>query len=122
MNLDTNEKAPARVERFDSLNFLPRFEYPEMAEVVEICGEKDGSHLGTGFARFNNAHIPWTIKYDEVLIVIEGMLTVHIEGTAHQLAARDSLWLPAGTQLVYESKNALVVYAIHPSNWQAGKT
>ena len=121
MTQSTNEKAPVRVERFDSLNFKPRFEYPNMAEVVEICGEKDGSTLATGFARFNNARIPWTLKYDEVLIVIEGNVTVHTDSIAHELQSRDSIWLPAGTQLVYESHNALVAYAIHPSNWQSSK-
>jgi hypothetical protein len=32
-------------------------------------------------------------------------------------SARDSLWIPEGTALVYESADALVYYAIHPVNW-----
>ena len=110
-------KACVRVERFSDLKFTPRFEYGHMAKVAQTCGEQDGSMLATGFARFKNAHIPWTIKYDEVLTVIEGDMQVHIGDDVYKLAERDSLWLPAGTELVYVSQQALVAYAIHPSNW-----
>jgi ethanolamine utilization protein EutQ len=110
-------KARVRAKRFSDLKFSPRFEYGHMAEVVEICGSADGSELGSGFVRLKNARIPWTIQYDEVLIVFEGLLRVHTGDEIHELHARDSLWLPAGTELVYESDNALVAYAIHPSNW-----
>jgi ethanolamine utilization protein EutQ len=86
-----------------------------MAEMAETCGTKDGSELGTGFVRMHNARIPWTIHYDEILIVIEGKLRVHANGEIHELHPQDSLWLPAGTEVEYEAKEALIVYAIHPA-------
>ena len=112
------DKSPVRLQRFADLQFTPRFEYGHMAEAVEICGASDGSRLGAGFARMKNAYIPWTIQYDEVLIVFEGKLRIHADGEIYELRARDSLWLPAGTELIYEAEDALVAYAIHPSNWQ----
>jgi ethanolamine utilization protein EutQ len=86
-----------------------------MAELVEISGLKDGSGLGTGFVRLKNAHIPWKIHYYEVLVVIEGELRVHANNKIHELFEYDSLWLPAGSNLIYEAKEALITYAIHPS-------
>jgi hypothetical protein len=71
--------------------------------------------LSTGFVRMKNAHIPWKIFYDEVLIVLEGELRVHANDDIHELSKYDSLWLPAGTDLIYEAKEALITYAIHPS-------
>jgi len=112
------EKAPVRVMRFDQLAFAPRFEYGEMADVAGLCGAHDGSELGVGWGRFQQARIPWTIRYDEVLTVFEGELRLHIDGEVHRLGPRDSIWLPAGTALLYESDYALVHFAIHPSNWQ----
>ncbi len=112
-----NAKAALRVERFDELNFVPRFEYGDVAQVVETCGSKDGSELGTGWGRMTNARIPWTIKYDEVLTVFEGELKLHAGGEVHVLGPRDSIWLPRGTELVYEAASALIHFAIHPSNW-----
>lgn len=111
------KKSPPRVSRFSKLQFEPRFEYGHMAESVEICGAGDGSELAAGFVRLKQARIPWTIQYDEILIVIEGKLRVHTNTEIHNLSPQDSLWLPAGTELCYESDYALVAYAIHPANW-----
>lgn len=113
----TRQKAAPRVERFDQLEFAPRFEYGEMAQVAGVCGDADGTELGIGWGRLNGARIPWTIRYDEVLTVFEGSLRLHAEGRVHELGPRDSIWLPAGTELVYEAESALIHFAIHPSNW-----
>ncbi len=110
-------KTPLRAARFNDLKFVPRFEYGHMAELAEISSLSDGTLLGTGICRFSDAYIPWTITYDEVLTVISGELKLHANGEVHQLNALDSIWLPAGTELVYESKDALVTYAAYPINW-----
>ena len=115
------EKAAIRLTRFDDLQFAPRFEYGDMAEVAGICGDEDGTELGVGWGRLQAAKIPWTIKYDEVLTVFEGLLRLHAGGAVHELGPRDSIWLPAGTELVYEAESALIHFAIHPSNWHQGQ-
>ena len=112
------DKAPLRLVRYQDLKFAPRFEYGEMAEVAGICGADDGSELGVGWGRLERAWIPWTTHYDEVLTVFEGKLRLHAGGRVHVLAPRDSIWLPAGTELVYQAESALLHFAIHPSNWQ----
>lgn len=102
---------------FDALDFIPRFEHGHMARVAEVTGAGDGTPLGTGFARFTDAAIPWTVRYDEVILVLEGQLTVRT--TAGDLTAgpRDCIRLPTGTELTYLSDDALVFYAIHPATW-----
>ena len=112
-----SKKSPVRLQRFDQLEFVPRFAYGHMAESSEICGLKDGSELGAGFVRMHGARIPWTIQYDETLIVLEGSLRIHINGEVFEMFKLDSIWLPAGTALEYEAESALVSYSIHPSNW-----
>jgi ethanolamine utilization protein EutQ len=110
-------KSSIRMQPFDDLLFEPRFAHGDMAQVTELCGAADGSELGAGWARMTDAHIPWTIRYDEVLTVFEGQLTLRAEGGPYVLNPRDSIWLPAGTELVYQAEHALVHYAIHPANW-----
>ena len=119
MNTKSSTKSPLRVARFTELEFIPRFEYGHMAELAEISSAADGTLMGTGICRFNNASIPWTITYDEVLTVIEGSLKLHANDEVHELGPLDSIWLPAGTELIYESENALVTYAAYPINWGA---
>ena len=69
-------KAAPRVMRFRDADFRPRFEYGDQAQAANLCGEADGSELGSGLVRLTNARIPWTIKYDEVVLVLEGALTI----------------------------------------------
>ena len=106
-----------RVHRFANLQFKPRFEYGDQAAAAQVCGTEDMSELASGYGRLTNARFPWTIKYDEILIVLEGELTVHTNGTSLTAGQFDSIWLPKGTSLEYEAENALIVYAIHPANW-----
>ena len=102
---------------FKGLTFQPRFEYGDQAQAAQICGAEDMSELAAGFARMTNARFPWTIKYDEILLVLEGDLTVHTAEGSFSAGPHDAIWLPKGTALEYEAENALVFYAIHPANW-----
>ena len=110
-------KSPPRVNRFADLNFQPRFEYGDQAAATQVCGAEDMSELASGYGRLTNARFPWKIKYDEILIVLEGELTVHVNGESLTAGQFDSIWLPKGTSVEYEAENALIVYAIHPANW-----
>ena len=110
-------KASARKIAFDGLSFAPRFAYGEMAEVTEVVGAGDGTELGTGFGRFINADIPWTVKYDEVLLVLEGEVEIATPQGVITAGPRDCVWLPTGTELRYRAEHALVFYAITPVNW-----
>lgn len=108
-------KAEPRAFPFSGIAFVPRFAHGELCSVGAVCGAGLGSELGTGFARMTGARIPWTVSYDEVLTVIEGELTVHAGGREHRLGPKDSMWLPAGTDVIYEADDALVHYAVHPA-------
>ncbi|WP_236544435.1 AraC family ligand binding domain-containing protein [Roseovarius atlanticus] len=110
-------KADAQVMTFAGQEFSPRFAYGEMAQVTEVTGTGMGTRLGTGFGRFTDAEIPWTVQYDEVLLVLEGQLTVRTGNGEHTAGPRDCIWLPAGTELTYIAESALVFYAIEPANW-----
>jgi len=107
---------------FIDLAFVPRAEGGDVAALAEISGTKEGTELGTGFARLSKARLSWTVRYDEVLIVIEGELTVHVDGFPLVAEPRDAIWLAAGSAVIYEAEAALVLYAIHPANWQDWET
>lgn len=110
----------ARSIRLNDLSFTPRFAYGDQASVVEVTGTGEGTVLGTGFARFTDAEIPWTVKYDEVLLVLEGHVTVRTPEGDLEAGPRDCIWLPKDTELTYVVDSALVFYAIHPANWAEG--
>jgi ethanolamine utilization protein EutQ len=111
------DKKPPHTVGFDSVVFVPRFEYGDQCQIGAVVTAENGGELGGGFARLTNARIPWTIKYDEVLMCVEGEARVHCGGKVHHLKPKDCLWLPAGTELEYEAESALIFYGIHPVNW-----
>ena len=115
------KKASPRVMKWASADFQPRFEYGDQAQAAHLCGEADGSELGSGLVRLTKAQIPWTIQYDEIILVLEGALTIRTDEELLVANPMDSIWLPAGTKLTYESDEALLFYAIHPSNWASAK-
>ena len=108
-------KALPRLRRFEELEFVPRFEHGDMAQLAEICGAGDGTPLGVGMARMSGARMDWTVTYDEVLIVLSGQLTVRTGDGVMVAGPHDSVWLPAGTSLTYEAEDCVVAYAIHPA-------
>ena len=112
-----NDKSPARLVKFEDLKFVPRAEGGDQAQLASICSSEDGSELGCGMARLKNARLEWTVKYDEVLYVVSGSVRVHTGDGVFEANERDSIWLPAGTELVYEADDAVLLFAIHPANW-----
>ena len=112
-------KSPARVINPDQLTFVPRFEYGDQAQLAAVCSAEDETKLGSGYVRLTNAEIPWTIKYDEVLLVLEGEITIRTGDGDLTAGPHETIWLPAGTELTYLADNALVFYAIHPNDWSA---
>lgn len=114
-------KAPARVAPLAKAEFIPRFEYGDMAQVSVVTGQPaDGTRLGSGFVRMKNAEIPWTIKYDEVILVLDGQLTIRTADGDLTAGPMECIWLPDGTELTYIAEDALMFYAIEPANWAEG--
>ncbi len=110
-------KSAARVTKLDMLDFQPRFAYGDVAEVAEVSGTGDGTALGTGVVRMTRAEIPWTVRYDEVILVLEGQLEIETESGTLSAGPMETIWLPADTKLTYRAESALMFYAIHPADW-----
>ena len=109
-------KAPPRMTRFEDVPFRPRAEGGDSAVLSILTGAAQGTELGTGFGRLENARLEWTLAYDEVLLVLEGALRVTTPAGVFELGPKDSVWLPAGTELVYEAEAALIFFAVHPAS------
>ncbi len=114
---DNQDRKPPRAISFPSLEFHPRFEHGDVAKVAMVTGSKGEGELGTGFVRMQNAIIPWTVQYDEVLLVVEGEITIETDQGDLVAGPKDCIWLSKGTKLVYKAEDALLFYAIHPWNW-----
>lgn len=91
------------------------------AGTVDICRDADedvSETMACGIV-VHKERLPWTIRYDEYYLLIDGALTIRVGCKAYRLAPGDAIWLPADTALVYEPRpRATVVYAVYPIDWR----
>jgi ethanolamine utilization protein EutQ len=86
------------------------------ANVVAAINGAVSQGLGGGIGVFENCSIPWTVTYDEILFGIEGTMRVIVGDEIHELGPGDILWLPEGTELIYEAdEKSKFFFAVNPA-------
>ncbi len=104
---------------FEDLEFTQRHTNGDIAEGVEVVGTADGTKLGFGYGKMLPGKLDeWKVSYDEVITCLEGAITVHAGSQQVQLESKDSVFIPKGTNVVYEPTEATILaYAILPADW-----
>jgi ethanolamine utilization protein EutQ len=105
----------------DKVVMMPFEEAPAGQKVclTDVITEREGS-LGAGFMTFDHAELPWTLEYDEVDYVVEGVFTVKTGGKLYEMKQGDVFHIPKGTSVVFGSPSfGKVFYSVYPANWMA---
>jgi hypothetical protein len=76
--------------RFRDLDLTPTADGPTLP-LVNVGYSHD---LGAGIGAFENCAVPWTVTYDEVLFIKEGVLTLRVAGQVFRAGEGDVLWIP----------------------------
>lgn len=91
---------------------------PNATAYFQELVSKDESHISAGFLVIDHSDFEWELTYEEIDYVIEGTLTVTIDGKKYTAQAGDVLFVPSGSKVVWGSPNkARVCYATYPANW-----
>lgn len=91
---------------------------PNATAYFQELVSKEESHISAGFLIIENSEFEWELTYEEIDYVIEGTLTVAIDGTKYTAHAGDVLFVPSGSKVVWGSPDkARVFYATYPANW-----
>lgn len=90
----------------------PRVTYQELID-------KNDSNISSGLLIIDHDTYEWTQNYDENDYVIEGTMTVTINGRTYQAHAGDCIFIPNGATVIMGSKDhcCKVFYNTYPSNW-----
>lgn len=67
--------------------------------VMEVLSPALGDAAAVGYLEWENTTVPWTFRRPEVLVILEGAVTLSIEGTSFSAAAGDVFSLPAGSEV-----------------------
>lgn len=91
---------------------------PQAKAFFQELVSKEESHISAGFLVIDHSEFDWELTYEEIDYVIEGTLTVTIDGRKYTAHAGDVLFVPSGSKVVWGSPDkARIFYATYPANW-----
>jgi ethanolamine utilization protein EutQ (cupin superfamily) len=93
-------------------------EGPPQAEIARLVGPAESRTMGVGIGRFE-APIEWAVRYDEVMVVLEGRFRVILADRSIEAEPGDVIWIPEGTRFTTEGEKAVVCYALWPADYHA---
>lgn len=78
-------------------------------------------HMGGGLEIMDGVSVHWTVTYDEILFIHEGLLTIRTDAGEFRCGPGDIVWLPNGTTLDYDASKGRCAYfyALYPVDWAA---
>lgn len=107
--------------RFTESDKVPMTE-AYLKDVVDSSSASE--QMSGGLAKYaKGASIDWTLDYDEFIIVISGVFTIHSEGNkSSTLTAGDFFFITRGTAVTYQADEAsLLMYVTYPPWREAAK-
>ncbi|MEG0297377.1 MAG: cupin domain-containing protein [Clostridium sp.] len=79
---------------------------------------KEESQMSAGFLTIEDSKFEWELTYEEIDYVIEGTVTVEINGKTYTANEGDVLFVPKNSKVVWGSPNkARLFYTTYPANW-----
>ena len=97
-----------KMEKLDTGNAGDKVSYRE------LVGKPQGK-LSAGFLEVEDSRFDWELSYEEIDYVVEGSLTVEVDGKSFTAHAGDMFFLPNGSKVVMSADKARVFYATYPA-------
>lgn len=76
----------------------------------EIINANDGSSMNAGFITIEECSFDWETACQELYHVVEGTLTVNIDGRAYTAHAGDSVFFPKGKKIAFGSPDKMKAF------------
>lgn len=79
---------------------------------------KDDSEMSAGFLTIEKSSFDWELCYEEIDIILEGSLSVTINGETYYACQGDVLFVPKGAKVTWSSSGYVkLFYVTYPANW-----
>jgi ethanolamine utilization protein EutQ len=87
--------------------------------VKDMVDSSVSESMSAGYSRYaKGISNDWTVDYDEVIVVISGVLTIHSEGKSTTLKAGDFFFLTRGTSFTDKAdEESVILYVTYP-HWR----
>lgn len=79
----------------------------------------ESPRLGCGLMEMENTTFEWTLTYDEIDYIIDGELSIIIDGETITAGPGEVLLIPKNSNIQFSVKDkARFIYVVYPANWQ----
>jgi ethanolamine utilization protein EutQ len=98
---------------------LGRFSGAPNVGLTDVVTGKDGSPMTAGFMAWRrDDSFSWSLDYDEIDYVLEGVLHLGIDGRTIEGRPGDVLYIPKGSRVLFGTPNRVrVFYVTYPADW-----
>jgi ethanolamine utilization protein EutQ len=89
--------------------------------MADLITSRDGAPMTAGLMSWGRADsFAWKLDYDEVDLVLEGVLHLTIDGRVIEARPGDVLYIPKGSAVVFGTPwRTKVFYVTYPADWAA---
>jgi ethanolamine utilization protein EutQ len=86
----------------------------------DVLTLEESPRLGCGLMEMEATTFDWTLNYDEVDVVLEGSLSIVVNGRRITANKGEMVFIPKGTSIQFSvPEYAKFVYVTYPANWEA---
>lgn len=86
--------------------------------LTDIMTLEESPRLMAGIMEMDESSFPWTLEYDEVDYIIEGVLEIKIGERTVRGEAGDIIFIPKGTSISFASPGkSRFLYVTYPADW-----
>ena len=99
-------------EVFDTGNPVTCVKYQEVVSKAE-------SHMSSGFLTIDHSSFTWTLSgYEETDIILEGSLSITIDGKTYRASQGDVLFIPQDSTVIWNAEDHVkLFYTTYPADW-----
>lgn len=89
--------------------------------LTDLVTGRDGSPMTAGIMSWHREDsFPWKLDYDEIDLVLDGVLEISIDGRTLRGGPGDVFYIPKGSSIVFGTPSYVrVFYVTYPADWSA---
>ncbi len=86
--------------------------------IGEILSIKESPNMASGFMTMEKTSFDWTLKYEEIDYVVDGMLEFKVNGQTYRGQAGDVFYIPANASVTFSAPGKVKFFFVtYPANW-----
>lgn len=87
--------------------------------LIDVVSTSESPRLGIGIMEMTHTTFDWTLHYDEVDYIIEGSLSIVIDGNTVTGNKGDIIFIPKESKISFSAEEyARFMYVSYPADWQ----